>query len=302
MKLSKGEKAFGVVNTIFLSILAFSTFYPFIYMTALALNEGLDSLKGGITFWPREFTWINIKTVVTNPLVQDAFFISIARTVIGTIGTVFITGICAYALSFKYLPYRKTFMVYFLIPMLFSGGLIPYYIQLRNLGLIDNFLVFIIPGLLNIWNLIVMRSFFENIPESLIEAAEIDGANPLTIFWKIVIPISMPMLAAISLFTAVAHWNSWFDGAYFVNEMNLKPLQTYLQNILMNADAAQNLRQGSAASMASSNAAVAAASRTITPMALKMAVVILGTLPVLIIYPLLQRYFVKGVLIGGVKE
>ncbi|MEH7301357.1 carbohydrate ABC transporter permease [Neobacillus drentensis] len=302
MKISRGEKAFGVFNTILLSLLAFSTLYPFVYMTALALNEGLDSLKGGIYFWPREFTWINIKTVVTNPLVQDAFFVSVSRTIIGTFATVFITGICAYALSFRRLPYRKLLMIYFLIPMLFSGGLIPYYIQLRDLGLIDHFLVYIIPGVLNIWNLIVMRSFFENIPDSLIEAAEMDGANPFTIFWRIVIPISMPMIAAISLFTAVTHWNSWFDGAYFVNEMNLKPLQTYLQNILMNADAAQNLRQGSASVSASSNAAVAAASRTITPMALKMAVVILGTIPVLIIYPLLQRYFVKGVLIGGVKE
>ncbi|HYK73089.1 MAG TPA: carbohydrate ABC transporter permease [Pseudoneobacillus sp.] len=302
MKISKGEKAFGVMNTILLSLLAISTVYPFIYMTALALNEGLDSVKGGIYLWPREFTWINIKTVVTNPLVQDAFLISIARTIIGTIGTVVITGLCAYALSFRSLPFRKSLMIYFLIPMLFSGGLIPYYIQLRELGLIDSFLVYIIPGLLNIWNLIVMRSFFENIPDSLIEAAEMDGANPFTIFWKIVVPISMPMLAAISLFTAVAHWNSWFDGAYFVNEMSLKPLQTYLQNILMNADAAQNLRQGSAAAAASTDAAVAAASRSITPMALKMAVVILGTLPVLIVYPLLQKYFVKGVMIGGVKE
>lgn len=302
MKKSRGEKVFGAFNAVLLSILASSTLYPFIYMTALALNEGLDSVKGGIYLWPREFTWINLQTVITNPLVQDAFLITLARTVIGTVATVFITGICAYALSFKNLPYRKTLMIYFLVPMLFSGGLIPYYIQLRELGLIDNFLVYIIPGMLNIWNLIVMRSFFENIPESLIEAAEMDGANPLLIFWKIVIPISMPMIAAISLFTAVAHWNSWFDGAYFVNQMELKPMQTYLQNILMNADAAQNLRQGSAAASASANAAVAAASRTVTPMSLKMAVVILGTIPVLIIYPLLQRFFVKGVLVGGVKE
>jgi putative aldouronate transport system permease protein len=302
MKKSRGEKIFGVMNTLLLSLLAISTLYPFIYMTALALNEGLDSLRGGIYIWPREFTWINVKTVMTNPLVQEAFFITLARTILGTIGTVVVTGLCAYALSFRKLPYRKLMMIYFLIPMLFSGGLIPYYIQLRELGLLNNFLVFIIPTLLNIWNLIVMRSFFENIPESLMEAAEIDGANPLTIFLKIVIPTSMPMIAAISLFTAVYHWNSWFDGAYFVNQMNLKPLQTYLQNILMNADAAENLRQGSAAAAANTNAAVAAASRTVTPMALKMAVVVLGTLPVLIVYPLLQKYFVKGVLVGGVKE
>lgn len=290
------------VNVLLLTALAFSTLYPFVYMAALALNEGLDSLKGGIYFWPRAFTWINVQTVVTNPLVQNAFFISVARTILGTFGTVFITGIAAYGLSFRNLPYRKWLMVYFLIPMLFSGGLIPYYLQLRDLGLLNTFWVYIIPGLLNIWNLIVMRSFFENIPESIIEAAEIDGANPLRIFWSIVLPTSMPMIAAIALFTAVGHWNSWFDGAYFVDSMNLKPLQTYLQNILANADAAESLRQGTMGAAASSSAAVAAASRTVTPMALKLAVVILGTLPVLIVYPLLQRYFVKGVLVGGVKE
>ena len=265
-------------------------------MTALALNEGLDSVKGGIYLVPRAFTWVNVQTVLTNPLVRDAFWISVIRTVSGTALGVIVTGFAAYALSFRLLPARKWLMIYFLIPMLFSGGLIPYYIVLRDLHLINTFWVFIIPTALSVWNLIVMRSFFEGIPDALIEAAEIDGANALTTFWKIVIPTSMPMIAAITLFTAVAHWNSWFDGAYFVNQLELKPLQTFLQSMLANAEAAENLRGGSNAA-----ALTEAASKAVTPTSLRMSVVVLGTIPVLLIYPFLQKYFVQGVLIGSVK-
>lgn len=297
MRASLGEKTFLWCNNILLALLAASALYPFVYMAALALNEGLDALKGGIYLLPRSFTWVNISTVVTNPLVQNAFVVSILRTVIGTVLGVLITGICAFGLSFRSIPGRKWLTLYFLIPMLFSGGLIPYFITLRDLGLVNSFWVYIIPHLLNVWNLLVMRSFFENIPEAIIEAAEIDGANTLRIFWSVVIPTSMPMLAAITLFTAVFHWNYWFDGAFFVNNLELKPLQTFLQTMLINAEAAQNLRQGVNAQAISD-----AASKAVTPMSLRMAVVVLGTIPILLVYPFLQRYFVQGVLIGGVKE
>jgi putative aldouronate transport system permease protein len=297
MRLTWGEKAFLTLNNGLLLLLALSALYPFVYMTALSLNEGLDSLKGGIYLIPREFTWVNIQTVLTNPLVRDAFWISLARTVLGTAFSVLVTSVAAYGLSFRTLPGRRWMMIYFLIPMLFSGGLIPYYIQLRDLGLINTFWVYIIPGALSIWNLIVMRTFFEQIPDAIIEAAEIDGANALRIFWTVVIPTSLPMLAAITLFTAVAHWNNWFDGAYFVNKIELKPLQTFLQSMLANAEAAENLRASNASAAISE-----AASRAVTPTSLRMAVVVLGTLPVLVVYPLLQKYFVQGVLVGGVKE
>lgn len=296
MRVSVGERSYQTINGILLALLALSALYPFIYMTALALNEGLDSVKGGIYLVPRAFTWVNVQTVLTNPLVRDAFWISVIRTVSGTALGVIVTGFAAYALSFRLLPARKWLMIYFLIPMLFSGGLIPYYIVLRDLHLINTFWVFIIPTALSVWNLIVMRSFFEGIPDALIEAAEIDGANALTTFWKIVIPTSMPMIAAITLFTAVAHWNSWFDGAYFVNQLELKPLQTFLQSMLANAEAAENLRGGSNAA-----ALTEAASKAVTPTSLRMSVVVLGTIPVLLIYPFLQKYFVQGVLIGSVK-
>jgi len=296
LRSSLGERSLLAVNNLLLALFALSALYPFVYMTALSFNEGLDSVKGGIYLWPREFTWVNVQTVVSNPLVRDAFWISILRTVTGTAIGVIVTGLAAYGLSFRLLPARKFLMVYFLIPMLFSGGLIPYFIVLRDLHLINTFWVYIIPTALSVWNLIVMRSFFENIPEALIEAAEIDGANALTIFWKIVIPTSMPMIAAITLFTAVMHWNSWFDGAFFVNQLELKPLQTFLQSMLANAEAAENLRQG-----VNAESIGAEASKAVTPTSLRMSVVVLGTIPVLLIYPFLQKYFVQGVMIGSVK-
>jgi len=297
MRTSLGDRTFEWSNNLFLTLLALSALYPFLYMTALALNEGLDAVKGGIYLFPRSFTWVNVSTVLTNPLVQNAFGISVARTIIGTVLGVFITGICAFGLSFRRIPGKKWLTIYFLIPMLFSGGLIPYFITLRDLGLVNTFWVYIFPHALNVWNMLVMRSFFETIPDAIIEAAEIDGANTLRIFWAVVIPTSMPMIGAITLFVAVFHWNYWFDGAYFVNSLNMKPLQTFLQTMLTNAEAAQNLRQG-----ANAQAISEAASKAVTPMSLRMAVVVLGTLPILVVYPLLQKYFVQGVLIGGVKE
>jgi putative aldouronate transport system permease protein len=295
MRISWGERSFLLFNNVFLSMLAFTALYPFVYMTALALNEGLDSVKGGIYLIPREFTWVNISTVISNPLVQNAFLISILRTVIGTAVGVFITGIAAYGLSFR-IPGRKWIMIYFLIPMLFTGGIIPTFIILRDLHLTNTFWVFILPTALTIWHLIVMRTFFENIPEALIEAAEIDGANAFTTFWRIIIPISMPMIAAITLFTAVNHWNNWFDGAYYVQNLDLKPLQTFLMSMLQNAEAAENLRQG-----VNADAISGEASKAVTPTSLRMAVVVIGTVPVLLIYPFLQKYFVQGVMIGSVK-
>lgn len=296
MRISRGERSFLAINNVLLAVLAIAALYPFVYITALALNEGMDSVKGGIYLFPREFTWVNILTVVSNPLVQNAFWITILRTIIGTIVGVFITGIAAYGLSFRTLPGRKWIMIYFLIPMLFTGGIIPTFIVLHDLQLIDKFMVFILPTALTIWHLIVMRSFFENIPEALIEAAEMDGANAFTTFWRIIIPTSMPMIAAITLFTAVNHWNNWFDGAYYITNLDLKPLQTFLMSMLQNAEAAENLRQG-----VNADAISGAASKAVTPTSLRMAVVIVGTVPVLLIYPFLQRYFVQGVMIGSVK-
>jgi putative aldouronate transport system permease protein len=189
-------------------------------------------------------------------------------------------------------------MFYILIPMLFSGGLVPYYIQLSKLRLINSFWVFVIPSMFGIWNMFVLMKFFMGIPESLRESAIIDGANELAVLWKIIVPVSMPVIAAIALFTAVWHWNEWFTGAFFVNNTKLIPVQTYLQRLLM-ADSLGTITGNQEANME----AVIRASQVadLTLKSLKTAAVMVGTLPVLCVYPFLQRYFVKGVLVGSIK-
>jgi putative aldouronate transport system permease protein len=292
------EKVFVVFNTILMVTLCACTLYPFIYILAYSFNEGTDAIQGGIYFFPRKFTLFNYLYVLNNGTIQSAYIITIGRTVLGTILGLFVTGIMAYAVSFRNLPGRKHIMLYILIPMLFSGGLVPYYIQLSKLRLINSFWVFVIPGMFNIWNMFVLMKFFMGIPESLRESAILDGANEMVVLWKIIVPIAAPAIAAIALFTAVGHWNDWFTGAFFVNNIKLIPVQTYLQRLLM-ADSLGTI----AGNQAANTEAVFRASQVsnMTLKSLKTAAVMVGTLPVLFVYPFLQRYFVKGVLVGSIK-
>jgi putative aldouronate transport system permease protein len=295
---SSSESIFVFLNTAFMVLLCAATLYPFIYILAYSLNEGTDATRGGIYLFPRTFTLFNYKYVLNNGTMQSAYLITVGRTVLGTLLGLMVTGVTAYGVSFRNLPHRKVIMFYILIPMLFSGGLVPYYIQLAKMGLINTFWVFVIPGLFNIWNMFVLMKFFTGIPESLRESAIIDGANELTVLWKIIVPVAMPAIAAIALFTAVGHWNDWFTGAFFVNNIKLIPVQTYLQRLLM-ADSLATItgNQEVNAEAVFRNSQVA----TMTLKALKTAAVMVGTLPILCVYPFLQRYFVKGVLIGSIK-
>ncbi len=298
IKTGMGEKAFKVLNTILLIGLGISTLYPIFYMLVLSLNEGMDSMKGGIWLFPRKFTMFNYQFVLNNPLMRDAYVISIGRTTVGTAISILVTALAAYGLSFRTLPYRKILMTFIIIPMVFNGGLIPYYLQLRNLGLLNKFWVYVIPGAFVIFNMFVMRKFFMDLPDSLKESAYIDGANHLQILFRIILPLSMPMLAALSLFTAVGHWNDWFSGAFFVDNLRLIPIQTYLQRIL-SADSLNVLTGNNA--MVQEAAARQVQFKTMTVTSVKMAAVMCGTLPILCVYPFLQKYFVKGMLVGSIK-
>jgi putative aldouronate transport system permease protein len=234
--------------------------------------------------------------VLGNEVIRGAYLITIARTIVGTIIGMFVTLLAAYGLSYRGLPLRKGILAYVLITMLFSGGLVPLYIQLFNLGLTNTFLVYIIPAAFSAWNMFVMLKFLQGIPEALIESAELDGAGPVRILFQIIMPLSKPMLAALGLFTAVGHWNDWFAGAFYVSDQSLIPVQTFLQQLLNASDLS--------AVMGSNNnqeALARGSSQNITLMSIKMAVVMVSALPILCVYPFLQKYFVKGVLIGSVK-
>ncbi|WP_108995129.1 carbohydrate ABC transporter permease [Paenibacillus agaridevorans] len=296
MRLSVGEKVGQTVIVILLSLLCLSVIYPFLYMLAISFNEGADAAKGGVYLWPRSFTLINYEIVLGNEVIRSAYLITIARTVLGTIVGMLVTLIAAYGLSYRGLPFRKGILAYVLITMLFSGGLVPFYIQLFNLGLTNTFLVYIIPTAFSAWNMFVMLKFLQGIPEALIESAELDGAGPVRILFQIIIPLSKPMLAALGLFTAVGHWNDWFAGAFYVTDQSLIPVQTFLQQLLNASDLS--------AVMGSNNnqeALARGSQQNITLMSIKMAVVMVSAIPILCVYPFLQKYFVKGVLIGSVK-
>ncbi|WP_020620984.1 carbohydrate ABC transporter permease [Paenibacillus daejeonensis] len=299
-RMSPGDRIFTLCNGLFLTLFAFLCAYPLWYIFILSVNEGRDAALGGIYWWPRSFTLDNFRVILGDATVINAFWITVSRTVIGTILSLLITSMVAYPLSRKELPGRNKLLFVFLFIMLFSGGLIPFYIQLVNLGLINNFWVYIFPSLFSVWNMFVMKTSFQNnIPESVIESMKIDGAGYTRIYFSVVLPFSKPLLAALGLFTAVGHWNDWFTGAFFVQDISLQPLPTYLQRVMSTVEASNMIsstqfNQAREASMYNPDA--------VTSKSVRMATTVVTILPILFIYPFLQKYFVKGVLIGSVKE
>lgn len=294
-KISVSEKMFKVFNYMFLSGFCLLVILPFLNILALSLNNGQDATAGGVHFWPRMFTWENYTEVLSNKAMGNAYLVTVSRTVLGTFLSVLMTGMAAYALKCKTLPGRSKIMMLLFFTTLFNGGVIPYYLLLRNLQLTKSFLIFIIPSLYSVWNIIIMRSFFETINSAVEESARIDGCNDFQIFFQIILPISKPVISVIALFNGVGHWNDWFTGAFFVRDNNLLPLQTLLQKMLLDNEALlQMLRQGS-------YAAAHNTTRGITTQSLQMAMVIICTLPIMLVYPFIQKYFVQGVMIGSVK-
>ncbi|SFD84874.1 putative aldouronate transport system permease protein [Paenibacillus catalpae] len=297
MKRSTSEKIGQALITLILLVLCLSVLYPFMYMLAISLNVGSDAAKGGVYLWPRKFTLSNFQIVLGNSVIQHSYLITILRTIVGTFSGLLVTLLAAFALSYRQMPARKTLLTLILITMLFSGGLIPFYIQLYNLSLINTFWVYILPSAFSAWNMFVMLKFIHGIPEALIESAEMDGAKPPRVLFSIIIPLSKPMLAALGLFTGVMHWNDWFAGAFFVSDQDLIPVQTFLQQLL----SAQDI----SVVMGSNNNVEALARGSnlseVTLMSVKMATVMVSAIPILCVYPFLQKYFVKGVMIGSVK-
>ena len=293
---ASAKKTFTVINVTFLVLLGVITTYPLWYIFIYSLNVGADSMKGGLYFLPRQFTLFNYQLVLGNENIRHAYLITILRVVLGTFSGLAVTALAAYALSFRELPGKKILSVYVLIPMLFTGGIVPCFLVLRDMNLLNSFWVYVIPTAFSTYNMFVMRSFFAGMSENLREAAEIDGANPLRVFVSIILPNSMAMIAAIGLFIAVWHWNDWFSGSFYVSKISLVPVQTLLQQLLQASDL--SLITG-----ANAESAYRSSQQTqISLMSIKMTTVMVSTLPILLVYPFLQKYFVKGVMIGSIKE
>ncbi|MBT2762582.1 carbohydrate ABC transporter permease [Paenibacillus sp. ISL-20] len=297
VRLAFGDKVMMVIIYIFLALLAFVTFYPFWNGLVISFNSGSDTAMGGVTFWPRDFTLENYGIVFQDNRLLNGFKISVLRTVIGTIFSILVTSIFAYGMTKSELIGRKYYMVMCIITMYFTGGLIPSFMLVRGLGLMDSFWVFIIPGLVSVWNMIIFRTFFNGLPNGLEESAKIDGCGNWGIFFKIILPLSGPVIATLSLFTAVSHWNEWFLPSIYINNENLLPIQTMLRQILNS-----NIMSEQMSNLDSASQAVLSRMQSVTSKSLSMATMMVATLPIIMVYPFVQKHFVKGVLVGSLKE
>lgn len=293
IRRSVEDRCFDTVNWTLLILIALITLYPFYYILILSFNEGNDAVRGGIYLLPRVFTMNNYREFFSDPTWLSALWVTVARTVLGTLISVGFTSVVSYALSRKNLVGRKVYMKIMIFAMYFSGGMIPYYILLKALGLLNSFLVYLIPGALNLFFVMTGISFFQDIPEEVIESAYLDGAGDGKIFISIILPISLPLLATMTLFIAVNHWNSWIDAAYYVRSDQLRTL-AYKMREVINQSMTPTTTDATTLQFASEH------SKTTTT-SLQMAAMIVSIGPILFVYPFLQKYFAKGMMLGAVK-
>lgn len=294
-KASVPNTLFVVLNTAFMIFFVVITLYPVLNTLAVSLNNGTDALRGGIHLIPRVWTLDNYKTVVQKNNLVTGAVVSVLRTVIGTLTSLAANALLAFIVSRKRFLFRKQLSLFWVVTMYVNGGLIPVFLLYKGLGLTNSFWVYIIPGMVGAFNMLVMRTYMEGIPESLEESAQLDGAGYMTIFVKITSPLCKPVYATVALFAAVGQWNSWFDAMLY-NRMSDQ--YTTLQYELMKLLSSVTAQGASAESM--KNAASSAGA--VTPTSVRAAATILTMLPIVCLYPFLQRYFVTGMTIGGVKE
>ncbi len=291
-KRSAANVTFVIVNTIILTIFCIVTLYPILNTLAVSFNEAVDTLIGGVTIYPRKFSLENYKTVFRTQTLMQGAYISVLRTVLATFIHMFTTSLVAYVLTRKEFLFNKQVSLFYVLSMYVSGGLIPTMLLFKSMGLTNNFWVYIIPGMISAFNMIVIRTYMNGLPDSLVESAQVDGAGHFRIFVRIILPLCKPVLATVALFIAVGQWNSWFDVMlYNSGRADLTTLQYELMKLL------------SAVSQQSGDPALAKhAANMVTPVSVRAAATIVTAFPIVCLYPFLQRYFVTGLTIGGVKE
>ena len=286
---SKDEKILNTANVIFMVFFLAIIALPLWNIVALSFNDATDAARGGIYFWPREFSLESYYTVFEDSAICNAFVISVAKTVIGVVLHTALTAMVAYGMSRRNLMGRKIYMNMGILTMFVSGGMIPTFLLFKELGLLNNFWVYIIPVLFSFYDMVILMNFFRSIPFSLEESAMMDGANPFIIFVKIILPLSLPVLATIALFHGVFQWNDYMTANIYVDDRSLYPLQMLLFRIV-----SENL---SPAVATGTNVV-----RNTTSQSLQLATMVVTTVPVVVIYPFLQKYFIQGMTLGSVKE
>lgn len=288
MIYSKGEKVFGWLNYVCLSLLGLSMLLPFIHLLAKALSDESYVLAHEITFWPKEMHFDSFAYVLNNQQFIKTFGNSVFITLVGTLLSLLITMLAAYPLSKVGFPGRRFILFLYVLTMFFSGGIIPTYLVVKGIGMTNTIWSMIIPTLVAPFNLILMRSFFMGIPDALDESAKIDGASNTRILFSIYVPLSMSSIATISMFYAVGYWNNFFSAMLYITDRNLMPLQVYLMSIIQDEN---NVSMSNVEALMNS-----------APESIRAATIIAAVVPILLLYPFLQKYFVKGALVGAVKE
>ena len=296
MRKSIGDKIVDVIIVLFMLFIIIVMLYPMWNTLAVSFNDARDSIKGGIYLWPRKWSLYNYQSVFRTDKVFNAFLISVARTVLTTILNVFFSGLLAFVLSHRDFVLKRFTTIFMLMTMYINAGLIPTYFLYRNLGLINKFWVYILPALVGAFNVIVIRTYINSLPASLTESAKIDGASEMKIYFNIIIPMCMPVLATVALWVAVGAWNSWFDSYIFATKQSLSTLQYEMMKII-----SSSMQQGASQQPDYLQKSSEAQSSMVTPNSLRAAMTMVATVPILIVYPFLQKYFVT-VNIGSVKE
>ncbi len=293
IKLSREDHVMNSLANTVVIVCLILTLYPLWYCVVYAFNDGVDSIKGGVYFWPRAFTLDNFALVLRNGKFLHAFAVTVARTVLGTILSVSVLMLAAYALFKKNLYFRKFYMMLYVIATYIGGGTIPYYLTLRNLGLLNSFWVYILPGMgVSLYNMMLVQAFMRALPDSLDESAIIDGCGYFRAFLKIILPLCKPVIATMALFAAVGHWNDWYSTAYYTTSESLMTLSTYLTKLI---------QEEMARLSAQSQAQYSVTKAMLGAEALRYAALVLTIAPIITIYPFCQKYFVKGMLVGAVK-
>lgn len=292
IRLTGEDHAVNILCSLFGIVLALACIYPIYYTLINSFNDGTDAAKGGIYLWPRIFSLKNYEVVFRASDLPLSFLITVLRTLIGTVLALLYTTAVSYALSRRELIFRKFYLMAGMVTMYVGGGVIPTYMLYRSLKLINSFWVYILPSMYSFGNAILMINFFKKLPSSLIESAKIDGAQEFTILFRVILPLSKPLLATIALFVGVTHWNDWFAPAYYVTDQKLMTLPATLMRLLSENTALQKMKENSAM--------VTATAATIETV--RYATLIVSIAPITLMYPFLQKYFIQGMMVGALKE
>lgn len=287
IKQTRGDTIFDIINYTVVTFLMIITLYPIVYVAVASISDPMIvAQSGGLMLWPQGIQFEGYKRVFANPEIWTGYANTIFYTVVGTTLNVVFTAMFAFALSRKKLMLKKAMTWFMMITMFFHGGMIPTYLNMRDMGLLDTRVAVLLPGLVSAYNCIILRTNFESIPDSLEESAKIDGASDWTVFSKIILPLSMPALAVMVLFYGVGHWSSWFNEMLYLQDRTLWPLQLIIREIIVLSTSMATEEGGMSFEMTE---------------IIKYATIMVSTLPILAVYPYLQKYFVKGVMVGAVK-